>query len=246
MHYVATGVGATFAFTNWTGIGSFQWIGTRNFERIFADPTKLLALRNTLVLAFASVVLSNLAGMFLAIGLNRILKTPVHPSHPVLHARGAQPVGDVIHLEVHLPAQRPTQRDPRRRRTGRPGCRPWLADPSWALWAVLLVVVWQNTGFAMVIYMSGLASVPVEIEEAAAIDGANIWQRVWHVTFPRCSPRSPSPRPSASSTGLRIFDQILALTGGGPATRPRRWPPRSTSRRSPSATSASARRSRCS
>jgi raffinose/stachyose/melibiose transport system permease protein len=216
MHYAATGVGASFAFTNWTGIGSFQWIGLRNFERIFADPTKVLAVRNTLVLAFASVLLSNLAGMVLAMGLNRILKTryilrtlffmpvvlsPLATSYIwkfIFQLNG--PLNSVLSA-VGLDSL----------------VRPWLADPSWALWAVLLVVVWQNIGFAMVIYMSGLAAVPLEVEEAAAIDGANLWQRIWHVTIPALRPAIAIATTLGIVNGLRIFDQILALTGGGPA-----------------------------
>jgi raffinose/stachyose/melibiose transport system permease protein len=216
VHYAATGVGASFAFTNWTGIGSFDWIGLRNFQRIFADPTKLLALRNTLVLAFASVLLSNLAGMVLAMGLNRILKTrfilrtlffmpvvlsPLATSYIwkfIFQLNG--PLNSIlssIGLESWI--------------------RPWLADPTWALWTVLLVVVWQNTGFAMVIYMSGLTAVPVDVEEAAAIDGANLLQRIWHVTIPALRPAIAIATTLGIVNGLRIFDQILALTGGGPA-----------------------------
>jgi len=216
MHYVATGVGATFAFTNWTGIGSFQWIGTRNFERIFADPTKLLALRNTLVLAFASVVLSNLAGMFLAIGLNRILKTRFILRTLFFMPVVLSPLATAYIWKYIFQLNGPLNAI--LAAVGLDGLvRPWLADPSWALWAVLLVVVWQNTGFAMVIYMSGLASVPVEIEEAAAIDGANLRQRVWHVTIPALRPAIAIATTLGIVNGLRIFDQILALTGGGPA-----------------------------
>jgi len=79
------------------------------------------------------------------------------------------------------------------------------------------VVVWQNIGFAMVIYMSGLAAVPLEVEEAAAIDGANLWQRIWHVTIPALRPAIAIATTLGIVNGLRIFDQILALTGGGPA-----------------------------
>ena len=216
VHYAATAVGASMAFTNWTGIGSFEWIGLRNFQRIFSDPTKLLALRNTLVLAFASVLLSNLAGMVLAMGLNRILKTrfilrtlffmpvvlsPLATSYIwkfIFQLDG--PLNSILEA-IGLDSL----------------VRPWLADPSWALWAVLLVVVWQNTGFAMVIYMSGLAAVPVEVEEAAAIDGANMLQRIWHVTIPALRPAIAIATTLGIVNGLRIFDQILALTGGGPA-----------------------------
>jgi raffinose/stachyose/melibiose transport system permease protein len=216
IHYAATGTGGFYAFTNWSGIGAFEWTGLRNFERIFADPSKLVALRNTLVLAFGSVILSNLAGIVLAMGLNRILKTRY-----ILRTLFFMPVVlsplatayiwkfifqldgplNVILSGIGLDSL----------------ARSWLADPTWALWAVLGVVVWQNTGFAMVIYMSGLASVPVEVEEAAAIDGANLWQRVWSVTLPSLRPAIGIATTLGLVNGLRIFDQILALTGGGPA-----------------------------
>ncbi|MEV6638126.1 sugar ABC transporter permease [Actinoplanes sp. NPDC051470] len=216
MHYGATAVGGSFAFTNWSGIGSFEWIGLGNFERIFDDPTKLTALRNTLLLAFGSVILSNLAGVVLAIGLNRVLKTryllrtlffmPV-----VLSPLATSYIWKFI-FQLDGPLNSILSG------VGLDGlARPWLADPIWALWAVLLVVVWQNTGFAMVIYMSGLASVPVEIEEAAAIEGASLWQRTWHVVLPCLRPAIAIATTLGLVNGLRIFDQILALTGGGPA-----------------------------
>lgn len=216
MHYGATGVGGSFAFTNWSGIGSFEWIGVRNFQRIFDDPTKLTALKNTLVLAFGSVILSNLAGLVLALGLNRLVKTRY-----ILRTLFFMPVvlsplatsyiwKFIFQLDGPLNAILSG--------VGLDGLvRPWLADPTWALWSVLLVVVWQNTGFAMVIYMSGLASVPLEIEEAAALDGANLWQRTWHVVLPRLRPALAIATTLGLVNGLRIFDQILALTGGGPA-----------------------------
>ncbi len=216
IHYVATTAGAVFAFTDWTGIGDFNWIGLDNFRKIFADPTKIGALGNTLFLAFGSVILSNVAGIILAVGLNRILKTryilrtlffmPVvlsplatsyiwkfifqfdGPFNVILTSMG---LGDLA--------------------------RPWLADPGFAIWTVLIVVVWQNTGFAMVIYMAGLAAVPVEIEEAAAIDGCGMWYRFWHVTLPSIRPAVAIATTLGLVNGLRIFDQIMALTGGGPA-----------------------------
>ena len=216
IHYVATAAGGVFAFTNWSGIGAFDWIGLDNFVKIFSDPTKVAALGNTLFLAFGSVILSNAAGLVLAVGLNRVLKTryilrtlffmPV-----VLSPLATSYIWKFIFqfdgpLNVLLTA------------VGLDSLvRPWLADPTWAIWTVLVVVVWQNTGFAMVIYMAGLAAVPVEIEEAAAIDGANLWQRFWHVTVPSLRPAFAIATTLGLVNGLRIFDQIMALTGGGPA-----------------------------
>ncbi|SFS12810.1 raffinose/stachyose/melibiose transport system permease protein [Microbacterium sp. cf046] len=216
IHYVATAVGGFFAFTDWSGIGDFNFIGLENFVKIFQDPTKIGALGNTLFLAFASVVLSNIAGLAIALGLNRGLKSryvlrvlffmpvvlsPLAVSYiwkfifdyngPLNAALTAVGLGDFI--------------------------KPWVADPTWAIWTVLIVIVWQNTGFAMVIYMAGLAAVPVEIEEAAAIDGANLWQRFWHVTLPSIRPAVAIATTLGIVNGLRVFDQIMALTAGGPA-----------------------------
>lgn len=216
IHYVATTAGGVFAFTNWTGIGSFDWIGLENFRKIFADPTKVLALGNTLFLAFGSVILSNVAGIVLAVGLNRILKTryilrtlffmpvvlsPLATSYIWKFIFQFDGPLNMILQSVGLGAL----------------ARPWLADPTWAIWTVLIVLIWQNTGFAMVIYMAGLTAVPVEIEEAAAIDGSNLWQRFWHVTLPSIRPAIAIATTLGLVNGLRIFDQIMALTGGGPA-----------------------------
>ena len=216
IHYVATAIGGFFAFTDWSGIGDFSWVGFDNFVAIFNDPTQIGAVTNTLFLAFASVILSNVAGLALALGLNRGLKSryalrvlffmpvvlsPLAVSYVwkfIFDFNG--PINGVLRavgLEEFAKA--------------------WVADPTWAIWTVLVVIVWQNTGFAMVIYMAGLAAVPVEIEEAAAIDGASLWQRFWNVTLPSIRPAVAIATTLGLVNGLRVFDQIMALTGGGPA-----------------------------
>lgn len=216
VHYAATSIGGFFAFTDWSGIGSFNWVGLENFEQILRDPTKIGAVLNTLFLAFGSVILTNVFGLLLALSLNRGLRTrftlrvlffmPVVLSQLAVAYiwkfifdyngplnQGLAAVG-LEHLQ-----------------------RPWLADPELAIWAVLGVVTWQNIGFAMVIYLAGLASVPVEIEEAAALDGASLWQRFWAVTVPSIRPAIVIATTIGLVNGLRIFDQIMALTAGGPA-----------------------------
>lgn len=216
IHYAATTVGGFFAFTDWSGIGAFNWIGFDNFVKIFADPSQVLALGNTLFLAFVSVILSNVVGLALALALNRGLKTryalrvlffmPV-----VLSPLAVSYVWKFI-FDYNGPINaflRSVGLDE--------FAKAWVADPTWAIWTILIVVVWQNTGFAMVIYMAGLAAVPVEIEEAAAIDGANLRQRFVHVTFPSIRPAVAIATTLGLVNGLRVFDQIMAMTGGGPA-----------------------------
>lgn len=216
IHYAATSIGGFFAFTDWSGLGAFQFIGLENFAKILADPTKLLALGNTLFLAFLSVVLSNIVGLALALGLNRMLKTRyalrVLFFMPVVLSPLATAYIWKFIFEYNGPINLTLTA------LGLESwVRPWLADPGFAIWSVLIVVVWQTTGFAMVIYMAGLASVPIEIEEAAAIDGAGLWQRFWHITLPSIRPAVAIATTLGIVQGLRIFDQIIALTGGGPA-----------------------------
>ncbi|MFF8186802.1 carbohydrate ABC transporter permease [Microbacterium sp. NPDC016588] len=216
IHYVATTVGGFFAFTNWTGIGDFDLVGFDNFRKIFADPTKVAALGNTLFLAFGSVILSNVAGLGIAIGLNRVLKTRYILRTLFFMPVVLSPLATSYIWKFIFQFDGPLNILLRAVGLG-DLARSWLADPTWAIWTVLIVVVWQNIGFAMVIYMAGLAAVPVEIEEAAAIDGANLWQRFWHVTLPSIRPAVAIATTLGLVNGLRIFDQIMALTGGGPA-----------------------------
>jgi raffinose/stachyose/melibiose transport system permease protein len=216
IHYVATSVGGFFAFTNWSGIGSFEFVGFDNFVKIFSDPTKIGALTNTLFLAFASVILTNVFGLLLALTLNRGLK-----SRFILRVVFFMPVvlsplavsfiwkfifdfnGPINTVLVAL--------------AGPEQAKSWLADPNYAIWAVLIVITWQNTGFAMVIYLAGLASVPIEIEEAAALDGAGVFGRFRHVVLPAIRPAVAIATTLGLVNGLRIFDQIMGLTGGGPS-----------------------------
>jgi raffinose/stachyose/melibiose transport system permease protein len=216
IHYVATAVGGFFAFTDWTGIGDFEMVGLDNFRAIFADPSKLLALGNTLFLAFASVVLSNIAGLVLALGLNRVLKTRYALRVLFFMPVVLSPLATAYIWKFIFDYNGPINLVLNDIGLGS-WARAWLADPTFAIWAVLLVVVWQTTGFTMVIYIAGLASVPIEVEEAAAIDGATLWQRFWSVTLPAIRPAVAIATTLGLVQGLRIFDQIIALTGGGPA-----------------------------
>jgi raffinose/stachyose/melibiose transport system permease protein len=213
IHYVATAGGAFYAFTNWTGIGDFDFVGLDNFRRIFDDPALLGSLKNTLVLAFAFLIATNVIGLLLALALNRTLKSryllrvlffmpvvlsPLAVSYVwkfIFDFNG--PLNDVV---------------------GWFGVEPklWLADPALAIWAILVVMAWQTTGMVMVIYLAGLATVPPEIEEAAALDGASTWRRFRYITVPSVRPSIAIASTLMLIQGLRVFDQVMALTAGGP------------------------------
>ncbi|WP_421075122.1 MULTISPECIES: carbohydrate ABC transporter permease [unclassified Microbacterium] len=216
IHYAATIAGGFFAFTDWTGLGSFEFVGFANFERIFGDPSKMLALGNTLFLAFGSVILTNVLGLALAVALNRLLKTRYILRTLFFMPVVLSPLAVAYIWKFIFDFNGPLNAFLTAIGMG-DLARAWLGDPTFAIWTILIVIVWQQTGFSMVIYAAGLAGVPVEIEEAATIDGTTLWQRFWHVTLPAIRPAVAIATTLGLVNGLRIFDQIMALTGGGPA-----------------------------
>jgi raffinose/stachyose/melibiose transport system permease protein len=216
IHYVATGIGGFFAFTNWTGIGAFKVVGWDNFAAIFRDPTKVGALSNTLFLAFGSVFLGNVGGLIIALGLNRILKTRYILRTLFFMPVVLSPLATAYIWKYIFDFDGPINVFLTSIGAGHLA-KPWLADPQLAIWTVLVVLVWSSTGFAMVIFMAGLAGVAVEVEEAAAIDGANLWQRFRNVTLPAIRPAVAIATTLGIVQGLRVFDPIMALTAGGPS-----------------------------
>ncbi|WP_079317215.1 carbohydrate ABC transporter permease [Microbispora sp. GKU 823] len=214
--YATTASGAFYAFTNWTGIGSFDFIGLKNFTRIFQTEELTGALVNTLLLAFGFVLGSNILGLLFALALNRGLKTRY-----VLRTLLFMPVVIAPIAVSYIWKFIFAFDGPLNETLGAIGLkswqRDWLADPKLALLAVLVVMVWQNIGFTMVIYLAGLATVPVELEEAAALDGAGPLRRFRSVTMPMIQPSIAIATTLSLIQGLRIFDQVIALTGGGPA-----------------------------
>ena len=92
-----------------------------------------------------------------------------------------------------------------------------LASEKWAWVAVLIVGVWQAVAMNTIIYISGLQTIPSDITEAGMIDGANSWQRFWKLIFPMLLPFVSINLVLSTKNMLMVFDQIVSLTGGGPA-----------------------------
>lgn len=95
--------------------------------------------------------------------------------------------------------------------------RGWLGDPDWALYAVLVAAMWAQVGFVFVVLLAGLQNVSRDLIEAATLDGANAWQRFWHVTVPQMANVVNVVTALMLIGGFAVFDIIFVMTGGGPA-----------------------------
>ena len=214
--YLATATGAFYAFTNWTGIGPYSFVGVSNFVKVFQNPQLLGALVNTVLLAVGFVVFTNLIGLGFALALNRTLKTRYLLRTLIFMPVVLSPVAVSFIWKFIFAYDGPLNQI-----LGDVGLgslrHNWLAQPKLALGCVLVVMVWQSIGFVSVVYLAGLATVPAELEEAAAIDGAGAWRRFRRITLPLIQPSLAIATTLTLIQGLRVFDQVMALTGGGPA-----------------------------
>ncbi len=207
------GIGA--AFTNWSfAIPDAKFVGFDNFVRAFEGDAGPAAIR-TLFIALVVVIGQNVLGLGLALLLNgrvvgrNVLRTiifaPMVVSALVVgylfkYIFGPPGYGGV---NLVLAALGIPQVD-------------FLGNPTTALWIIIITVIWQFTGSTMVIYLAGLQGVPPELDEAAALDGAGYWQRFWFVTRPLLAPAVTINLMLGLIGGLKLFDQIFSVTGGGP------------------------------
>lgn len=213
---VPTVLGAYYAFTSWDGITAAHWVGLGNFREIFHNPEGRQALVHTLILAAVYVVAVNGLALGLALGLNRGLKTRGVLRALYFFPAVVSPLAVAYIWQYMLYPSGPI--DGALRAIGLGGlAEPWLGQTSTALPAVIVVMVWQFAGWHTVIYLAGLQSIQAELYEAAAVDGAGAWRRFRDITRPLLAPAFTISLVLSLVIGLTTFDQVIALTGGGPA-----------------------------
>ena len=209
--------GAVYAFTGWSGIGGAKWVGLDNFRTLFSDAQSFGALENTLKLTAFIVVVQNAIGLALALAVHSQIK-----SRQWLRVTFFAPavLSPVVIAFLWKYMFNPDPDAGLNALLGFLGLgflqQNWLGDPSVALWAVGLTVVWQFAGYSMVIFLAALQGIPRELEEAAALDGAGRWQRFRHIVFPLIAPAMTINLTLSTIGGLKLFDQVFAITGGGP------------------------------
>ncbi|MEX3106740.1 MULTISPECIES: carbohydrate ABC transporter permease [unclassified Streptomyces] len=203
--------GVYYAFTDWDGLDpGFSFVGLGNFADMLDDPDALAAVRHTLLIAVSVTVVQNGLGLLLALGVNSAIK-----SRNLLRVLLFAPAVITPIVTAYLWRNLLGPDGAVNSALGGRG-QDWLGDPELALWSVVGVVVWQFAGYSMVIFLAGLQSVPKELHEAAQLDGAGPVRRFWSVTRPLLAPALTINLMLSVIGGIKLFDQVYALTGGGP------------------------------
>lgn len=197
------------------GVAEQKWAGLSNYERLLNDSRVGGAFRNTLYYTAVTVPLGMALSLLLALGLNEKL-----PLRGLLRAGFFLPV---ISSFAIMAITWSFLLDPDIgllsywfRQIGLPS-RSWLRDPDWAMPAVILVSLWKNVGFNMVIFLAGLQGISDNLYEAAKMDGASSWQRFRYVTLPMLRPTTLFVLVISVIGAFQVFDPVYVMTpNGGP------------------------------
>ena len=206
--------GTFYSLTNYRGYGSYDFVGLRNFKELFQDSRIGKSYLFTFKYAICGTILVNVLSLILALGLNSKIKfkNTLRGLYFLPNILGGLVVGYIfsfIFTYIIPTAAKALGIDFL--------SSSILASEKWAWVGVLIVGVWQAVAMNTIIYISGLQTIPSDITEAGMIDGANSWQRFWKLIFPMLLPFVSINLILSTKNMLMVFDQIVSLTGGGPA-----------------------------
>lgn len=204
------------SFFDWPLIGSPSFAGIGNWSKLLTeDPNFWTVLWNTVYFAVAYVI----GNLVISLGLALWLSSRIHFKGlfrwvfflPVVSPM----VANAVVWRLLLTPNEGLFASISMTLFGNPGPN-WLGDTNWAMPAVIIMSIWQGFGYNMIIFVAGIGSIPQQVYEAAAIDGANWWQRTFRITLPLLTPSIFFAVIMTIISSLQTFAQPFILTSGGP------------------------------
>lgn len=203
------------SFTKYDGINTASWIGLKNYIRVFQNDLFRTSIKNVFVYVIMFVPILVMFSLITAIALNR--KKPFMGTFRTIYylpgltsAIGASVVwlyllnpeyGMINQMLGYIGIAGPS----------------WLADMNTAMLSIVIMSIWQTAGINVVIFLAGLQGIPEYLYESAIIDGAGRWNLFRHITLPGLAPTTFYIVTMALIGAFQLFDQVFALTDGGPA-----------------------------
>jgi raffinose/stachyose/melibiose transport system permease protein len=206
-----------YSFFDWDGFNEKIWVGWDNFEELWKDSVFWSSFRHNMIFLLFALFGQLTLGLLFAVVLNgKIIKgkgiyrsvffMPVVLSTVVVSLFWSMMYNYQIGLINNLLIQLGLDS----------WVRNWLGEPGFAVFAICIALMWQYSGFYMVIFLSALQSVPADVLEAAEIDGAIGFRKTWSVTLPMISGTILTSVALCISYALKTFDMIFVMTKGGP------------------------------
>ncbi len=205
---------AWISLQKWNLLAPMQFVGLDNYVSLLTDPTTGDVFLHTVYYIVGYLPLVYIGGLALALALNTALKgrsflrgiyfLPVVTSWIVVALVWRwllNPSNGIVNAVLAFFG------------IAGPG---WWTDPVWAMPSIIIASAWKDLGFVMVILLAGLQAINPDMHEAAKIDGAGWWRRLFSITLPLLSPSTFFVLVISLINGFQVFDQVYAMTGGGP------------------------------
>ena len=205
--------GFYLTFTNWDGFESDKFVGFNNYVKSFQDPTFWATLRFTALFVVVSLVIVNVVAFGLALIVTSKLR-----SRNILRTFFFVPnlIGGVVLGVIWQFIFNSALTSLAKKYNWAPFMESWLNDTNKAFWALILVTVWQSSGYMMIVYITGLISIETDVLEASQIDGASPLRTLFAIKIPLMAQAFTIALFLTLRGGFMAYDVNVALTGGGP------------------------------
>jgi multiple sugar transport system permease protein len=195
----------------------WEFVGAGNFLRLLTDSQFHIGLWNTIVFTVCAVTAEFLLGLGLALLLDKYIRKLTFLKTLLMLPMMLPPIAVAITWKLIYEPQFGVLNEIMFQ-LGLP-LQAWAGDANLAMFSIIVADVWQWTPFIFLLMLAGLASLPQEPYEAAAIDGASAWRQFWDLTIPFLTPVIAIALLLRTMDAIRLFDLVFILTGGGPADR---------------------------
>ncbi len=202
------------SFSDWNLLGTPHFVGLDNYQTVLQDPLFWKTFQNTVFFVSVSVVLEIVCALVIALALNQALSgitffrtiyflPVITPMVSVALVWGwfYDPNYGLLNAFLAWFGQEPIA---------------WLQQSPWAMWAIIVLRVWKEMGYAMVILLAGLQGIPTHLYESARMDGATAWQQLIRITLPMLTPTLFFLVTVSVMNAFQAFDAVYLLTQGGP------------------------------
>jgi ABC-type sugar transport system permease subunit len=215
--YYPMGFSAYLSLFRWNVLNPERiFVGVQNYLALWREPLFWLVLRNNLFYALGTIPTTMALALFLAVLVNQKLGAARSIYRVALFYPTMIPMVAAAMLWVWIFNPGIGLFNYYSSFLGVPRIE-WLYDRHWALPAIIIMSIWKNFGYFMLIYLAALQAIPADLYEAADIEGAGAWRRFWEITFPLLTPASLFVFVVAIISSFQVFDQVFVMTQGGPA-----------------------------